>query len=364
LVVFQQSLKAIEMMKEADIQRQAADAILACLREVPFLKVKELQAEQRRGDMQADLLVDLQVGAGPPRQIVVEAKANGQPRLARDASNLLLRWKAAFPEAYGVFMAPYVSPQSAEICEKAGIGYLDLAGNCRLSFDQVYIRREGIRNPFVQTRGLRSLYAPRSTRVLRVLLMRSKEWWRTQPLATEAKVSLGQVANVRSLLRDREWIAEGDEGFRLSAPQALLTEWSEHYAYRRNEVRDFYSLKGADELEDALSQACRELDIPCAFTGFSAARRIAPAVRGQRAMAYVGVIPEALLDRVGLKEVSSGPNVSLMIPYDEGVFYGAREVDGLRLVCPVQLYLDLKGYKGRGEEAAEAVWKQELSTLW
>ena len=56
--------------------------------------------------------------------------------------------------------------------------------------------------------------------------------------------------------------------------------------------------------------------------------------------------------------------MSLLIPYDEGVFYGAREVEGLRVVCPVQLYLDLKGYKGRGEEAASAVLKQELSKLW
>ena len=70
------------------------------------------------------------------------------------------------------------------------------------------------------------------------------------------------------------------------------------------------------------------------------------------------------MEQVGLKEVQSGANVSLIIPYDEGVYYEAREMDSLRIVCPVQLYLDLKGYKGRGEEAAEAVWKQELSKLW
>jgi hypothetical protein len=81
-------------------------------------------------------------------------------------------------------------------------------------------------------------------------------------------------------------------------------------------------------------------------------------------MAYVSTISEALLKRVGLKEVSSGANVSLLVPYDEGVFYMASEVDSMRTVCPVQLYLDLKGYKGRGDEAAEAVWQQEISKLW
>ena len=351
-------------MKDRNIQERAADAIRACLGEVPFMQVKRVRENQRQGNAEADLLLDLQIKDGPSLQIVVEEKANGQPRLAREAVNQLLRCRSAFPEAYGVFMAPYISPQAAEICAKEGIGYLDLAGNCRLSFGQVFIRQEGIRNPFPQKRDLRSLYAPKSTRVLRVLLTRQSEWWKTQALADEAGVSLGHVANVKKRLRDREWVADGDAGFRLSNPLSLLMDWSENYTYRKNTVRDFYSMKGPDELEVALAKACGELAIPYAFTGFSAARRIAPAVRGQRAMAYVGTFSESLLERVGLKEVPSGANVSLMIPYDDGVFYGAGEVEGLRVVCLVQLYLDLKGYKGRGEEAAAAIWKQELSKLW
>jgi len=351
-------------MKELDIQERAADALRACLGEVPFIRVNRVRENQRQGNIEADLLLDLQIKDGPSRQIVVEAKANGQPRLAREAINQLLRCRSEFPEAYGVFMAPYISPEAAEICAKEGVGYLDLAGNCRLSFGQVFIRREGIRNPFTQKRDLRSLYAPKSTRVLRVLLMRKSEWWKTQALADEAGVSLGQVANVKKRLRDREWVANGDAGFRLTNPQSLLTEWAENYTYRKNTVRDFYSMKGTDEVEEDLAKACRELDIPYAFTGFSAARRVAPTVRGQRVMAYVSTISEVLLERARLKEVPSGATVSLMLPYDEGVYYMARDVNSLKVVCPVQLYLDLKGYKGRGEEAAEAVWKQELSRLW
>jgi hypothetical protein len=356
-------LKTALEMKENDIQEQAVGAIRACLGEVPFIQATRVVENQRLRSVEADIVIDLQAKDGASWQIVVEVKANGQPRLARDAVNQLLRYRTVFPEAYGVFMAPYISPQAAEICARDGVGYLDLAGNCRLSFGQVFVCRTGIRNPFPQKRDLRSLYAPKSARVLRVLLMRKSEW-RTQALADEAGVSLGQVANVKKRLRDREWIAEGVAGFRLTNPQSLLTDWAENYTYRKNAVRDFYSMKETDELEAALAKVCGELSIPYAFTGFSAARRIALSVRGQRTMAYIGNIPEALMGQVGLKEVPSGANVSLMIPYDDGVLYGAREVAGLRVVCPVQLYLDLKGYKGRGEEAAEAVWKQELATLW
>jgi len=351
-------------MKDVEIQDKAADAIRACLGEVPFVRVKRVRENQRQGNVVVDLLIDLQMTEGPTLQLVVEVKTNGQPRLARDAVNQILRCRSAFSADYGLFVAPYISPQAADICAKEGIGYLDLAGNCRISFGQLFIRREGIRNPFAQKRELRSLYAPKSTRILRVLLMHPSEWWKTQAMADEAEVSLGQVSNVKKLLRDREWVADGEDGFKLTNPKILLADWAGNYTYRKNTARNFYAMQGTDETEAAITKACRELDIQYAFTGFSAARRIAPAVRGQRTMAYVSTISESLLERAGLKEVPSGTNVSLMIPYDEGIFYGVREVEGLRVVCPVQLYLDLKGNKGRGDEAAEVVLRQELKKLW
>lgn len=346
------------------MERQAVAAITACLQEAPFIRVKSTRERGRRRNAGADLVLNLRTRAGSSSQIIVEVKTSGQPRLAREAVNQLLRLRSEFPDAYGVFVAPYVSPESAEICRKDGIGYLDLAGNCRLSFDQVFISREGFRNRFTQRRDLRSLYAPKATRVLRVLLMSKSQWWRTQALADEAGVSLGQVANVKKNLRDREWVVERKEGFRLASPQSLLREWADNYTYRKNTVRDFYAMGETDQVEAAIARACRDLGIQYAFTGFSAARRVAPAVLGQRAMAYVGTISEALLKRAGLKEVSSGANVSLLVPYDEEMYYMASEVDSMRTVCPVQLYLDLKGYKGRGDEAAEAVWQQEISKLW
>lgn len=141
----------------------------------------------------------------------------------------------------------------------------------------------------------------------------------------------------------REWIIEDKEGLRLTDPKALMAQWAENYTYRKNAVREFYSMKETDEIESALSKVCRDRGIQYAFTGFSGARRVAPTVRGQRVMAYVDSITEEFIRKVGLKEVPTGANVSLMIPYDEGVYYEARKIDSLKIVCPVQLYLDLKG---------------------
>lgn len=351
-------------MKTITTEREVLNVLTAHLQDVPFIRVKSMREQARLGDFNADAVISLRTRSGASVRVIVEVKASGQPRIARDAVNQLVRFRREAPDAYGVFGAPFVSREAAEICTKEGIGYLDLAGNCRLSFDQVFISREGFRKQLPEKRELRSLYAPKASRVLRVLLMHSKEWWKTQALAGEASVSLGQVQNVKNRLRDREWIAEQRAGFRLINPQALLKEWAENYTYRRNTVRDFYAMGEPDEVEEAVSRVCQEQGIPYALTAFSAASRVAPSVRGQRTTIYVSTVSDDLVNGVGLREVPSGANVSLMVPYDEGVYYSIRDIGSRKIVSPVQLYLDLKGYRGRGEEAAEAVWQKELVPIW
>jgi hypothetical protein len=85
--------------------------------------------------------------------------------------------------------------------------------------------------------------------------------------------------------------------------------------------------------------------------------RLAPAVRYQCALAYVDGDLDSLTDSLGWKQVSSGPNVSLLVPYDEGVFFDRRQIDGTTIVTPVQIYLDLQSQRGRGQEAPEAIRK-------
>jgi hypothetical protein len=101
-----------------------------------------------------------------------------------------------------------------------------------------------------------------------------------------------------------------------------------------------------------------------ALTGFSGAARLAPAVRYQRAMVYIEETEHNIASILDLKRVPSGANVSLLIPYDDGVFYRTREYEGIRIVSPVQLYLDLIGFRGRGEEAANAILEEVIRSQW
>lgn len=381
---FQQRLKVPFSLKYPTLERSAADRLAAELQEVPFLASAKIGRESTRGDSRVDFILTVR---SPKfnRRLVCEVRSSGQPRIAREACLNLVDYSRSDKRDYPVFIAPYISPATAAICDQYQVGYLDLAGNCRLAFDQVYIRREAFPNQSVRKRDLRSLYSPKAERVLRVLLTAGKRSWRMQELADEADVSLGQVANVKKLLADREWIHhEGTLpamtgatsavdyqqriGFRVGslddAVLPMLTEWAENYRIGRGAASEYYSLKPIPQVEAELAATSERIKARLAFSVFSGAVRFAPAVRYQRVTAYVlGNLPQ-LCDQLGLKPVSSGSNVTLIEPYDEGVFYGTREVEGAPVVSPVQLYLDLAQTKGRGEEAASAILEEVIRPLW
>jgi len=165
-------LKVHDIVKVHDLRRRATAAIAACMQEAPFIRVRSARKSGRRRDAGADLVLNLRTKAGS------SARSSSRPRLGPTPSGKRSGQPASappqrIPRRLRRIRSAYVSPESAEICKKDGIGYLDLAGNCRLSFDQVFISREGFRNRFTKRRDLRSLYAPKATRVLRVLLMAS-----------------------------------------------------------------------------------------------------------------------------------------------------------------------------------------------
>jgi len=362
---FQQMLKMVILMKEQEVKRKIIAALAETLKGVPFLKARtgKVGSVSRNG-ARPDAVLEVDLEGNKKKKLLLEIKSIGQPRQIREAVNQLLRFTSTQPGFYGIIGAPYISSAAAKICEYEGIGYLDLAGNCRLVFETVYIVREGARNPFAQKRDLRSMYSPRATRALRVLLNNPRTDWKTLALANAAEVSIGQVANIRKLLRDREWIIESKKGFRLKKPADLLEEWSGNYSFRKNEVRDFYCMSDIPEIEVKLAKVCSGWNVNCALTGLSGAARVQPGIRYQRAMVFVSEVSDDLITKAGLKAVSSGANVTLLLPYDAGVFNGSKEYDSIPVVSPIQLYLDLRNYKGRGEEAAQIVCDKVLSKSW
>jgi hypothetical protein len=350
-------------MYEDEVLQQGEQAIRNCLDRVPFLKIRDFQIEPDFSGRRPDFVVRVET-IGGEYNLVVEAKSSGQPRVARRAIDQLRVYSEGVPNPYPVLLAPYVADATAQLCARDGVGYIDLAGNCRLSFGQVYIEQCGKENPFSEKRELRSLYSPKAERILRVLLTSPREVWKVQELASEADVSLGMASKVKQILKLKEWLAPRSRGVRLLDPEAALTEWAGEYRYSKHRAVDFYSLVSGSELEQQVVSAAKASDIRIALTGFSAAVRYAPAVRYRRSMIYCAGETAAIAQKLDLKQVSSGANLTLIQPYDEGVFYGVEPRDGLPVVSAIQTYLDLIKQSARGEEAAAALLQEVIHPSW
>jgi hypothetical protein len=199
---------------------------------------------------------------------------------------------------------------------------------------------------------------------LRVLLASGPKEWKVEELAAEAEVSLGLVSNVKKRLTDREWVDAKSVGFSLVQPIELLEEWSNNYTYRKNQIDEFYTLLSVSDFEYRLEEVCAQENVRYGLTGFSGAARFSPMVRYQRVMAYIQGDLSQLESELEIKPVSSGANFMLLTPYDDGVLYGSMEIADLQIVSPVQIYLDLIGYRGRGVEAAEALLENVLNKIW
>ena len=99
---------------------------------------------------------------------------------------------------------------------------------------------------------------------------------------------------------------------------------------------------------------------PYAFTSFSGAGYVGSFVRYASATAFFSGPIEEVKRELSAKEVPSGANLNLLVPYDNGVYFCSRQIRAAYVVNAVQLYLDLITDKGRGEEAAQAIRDLEL----
>lgn len=354
-------LKGVLLMKmvKQQVEKRYLGVLKACLGRVPFVSIDE---HVKNIFDNGGFLVRVKTPAGS-KDLIVELKSSGQPRIVRETALRLARTCQKRPSTYGVIIAPYISSKAAEICIEENVGFIDLTGNCRVSFKGVYIERSGRPNSSIIRREHRSLFSQKATRVLRVLFEHPKKKWRIAGLAKEASVSLGQTFNVKNLLLDREMVIVDDDGLVLKDPDVLLGEWAAAHVPHKN-WSEYFTLKAPAEFEVELAELCNKKGIPYALMGFSAASRYAPMVRTNRAMAYVSGNVPATARELDLKAVTNGANVILALPSDEGVYYGTQEIDNIKIVSPLQAYLDLVGFRGRGDEAAQTILERKVRPTW
>src|SRR5438132_9239649 len=347
------------MLKTGEIRRQAAQR----LRELfPRAKAWEELADLRAAGKPVDVAVKFRLGDAE-QLVVVEVSSLGQPRQIRAAVTRLAEIRRELPAAYPVAASVYIGPQSARILKSNSLGFVDLSGNCYLAFENVLIEKEGKRNVRPSTRPLRSLFAPRATRVVRVLLVEPGRAWRLEELGRAAEVSLGHSHNVIKRLEELAWVERDDsQRFRLSKPADLLEAWCESYSYHANERASYLAPERVTRKFMAeIARVAGAEGRRYAFTLNAGAALLAPSLRSPAVHCYLEGDPAPAARALGLRPAAAADGaLHFFAPYDLGVFYGAFEKGGLKVVSLPQLYADLIHYERRGREQAEHLRREAM----
>ena len=347
------------MLKLPDIRAQVAQR----LRELfPKARGWEESVDAKIARHTANLLVKFRLGEHE-HVVVLEVTSLGQPRQIRAAVTRLAELRRELPSAYPAAAAVYIGPESARILKSHGFGYIDLSGNCHLALENVLIEKEGKRNIRASTRPLRSLFAPRATRIVRVLLSEAGRTWRLGELARAANISLGHSHNVVKRLEELAWVErDTSDRIRLTKAADLLESWSDAYTYRENEIATYavperITRKFLVEVAHAAQAEGRRY----AFTMSAGLSLVAPHLRMTAAHMYLEGDPAPLAAQLGGRPVAEADGtLHLLAPYDDGVFYGLLEKGGLRVTSLPQLYVDLAHGEPRGADQAQHLRREAM----
>ena len=287
---------------------------------------------------------------------VMEWKGSGAHSQIAMMVQQLAEAPSHFPKAVTPLLAvPYMGEAGRVYCEQNGVSWLDLSGNARIVAPGIFYQDLGHANRFRRPGRPESAFGPKGSRIARQLLMHPEAQVRQRNLADITGLNEGHVSRIVGKLVDTGLVERVDEGIRVVDADLLLDAWREEYRFNRHTVISGHvAARSGVELVRLLAGKLSEFEVPYAATGLSAAWLWTRHAGFRLSSMYLADIPsDALMSDLGFREAPRGANTWLVVPNDEGVFHGSSQVEDIRCVHPVQVYLDLQGHPERAEEAAD-----------
>jgi hypothetical protein len=345
---------------EENVRNQFLKNLKKILSDIELLEsVPEYRVDSHR----VDLLLKIRVG-NTIKNLVCEIKSSGQPRYMFQAVSQARLYSSFMNNSYPIVVTPHIGEKSREICKSFNVGYIDLDGNVFLKFDEVFIEKESKESRIRMRRQVKDLFAPLSSRIIRILLVNPKKSWTLSQLSKTANTSIGYAHKIARTLEAKGYaIRDRNYKLKLSRPRSLLDEWASRYDFiSENTLHNFYTFeRDANIFIKKIGGVADKNNLRYALTLHAGASLVAPYVRYTDVHFYAK--PEEIArwkDTLNLRPVESGGTVMLVEPYDEGVFWGIQKIAGIKVVSNIQLYIDLFNYPARGREQAEFLRSKKI----
>ncbi len=341
-------------------EQQAMQQVAERLSELVNVDQNEIRLGTSHRAPHADGLVE----AGP-FTFVVEWKGAGSAGTVVKAIKQVCRYANDIGRFVVPLVAvPFMGDVGRERCIEAEVGWLDLSGNARIFAPGLRILIEGKPNRYKRLGRPSSVFAPKSSRIARWLLMHPDKPVAQRDVARATDTDEGYTSKIVGRLDHDGLIVKNSSGaIKPRDPDLLLDAWREAYNFsKHHSIRGHVAARAGDVLLRQLADTLEQASVSYAATGLAAAWLLDRFAGFQTTTLYLAEEPSsALLDSLSFREENRGANVWLVVPNDVGVFHGAAEIDGIRCVHPVQAYLDLGAHPERAEEAAQQLRTAHLN---
>lgn len=323
-------------------------------------QVLEQRVQERAGASRVPDLVVILDGL----EFDVEYKHRSRAEQVGQAIRTIQEQENRDDDSIPLIVVPYMGGIGRKLCEEAQLPWMDLSGNAWIHSGTIRVSVLGQENKF-KSRGRRAnLFAPKSARIVRILLVDYGSSYSQQELAELADVDPGHVSRVVRRLEDAGFVERKlSRGVSVRDPDLLLDTWRDEYDLDDHDVmKGHLSVRKPEDALDRLTEVLLRARVDYALTGLPAAWLYVRHAGYRLVTLYVDSRPDRqLLEDVGWRDQGRGGNVWLLRPNDRGVFYGSTERGGYWCASAVQTYLDLCQLPERATEAAEVFRKKRLT---
>src|SRR3990167_9331042 len=130
-----------DKMNEVKLEHRVPELLKAVLPQGKGTVRHSPAVKTEAGLRRPDLIAEVTVG-GRTKRLLIEVKSPGYPMQLLQAFQVL-QWAREKEKGYPVVVTDVISARGASLAREAGVGYLDLAGNCWLNVGDIYIDKTG-----------------------------------------------------------------------------------------------------------------------------------------------------------------------------------------------------------------------------
>lgn len=307
---------------------------------------------------------------GGRAQFVIAFRSQATSAILLSATASVRDAAHSLTSVYPLVVVPFMGEAGAQICAHAGVHWLDLSGNAAIHLPGLHVHVQGCENQFKRQGRPSSVFAPRSSRLIRQLLMQDGPISQRE-LVAASELDPGFASRVLRTMTDDGMLKREGDLLSLNNKLAVLDAWRAEYDFDEHAV-----VKGHLSVRDGGSETLGELLVRLhaegdqhAVTGLAAAAMQTQFGEFRLVSVYVRELPDPdRLRALGIRSESRGANVWLIQPKDDAVFWSVPKVTThalkvIPVVHPLQVYLDLKAQPERSAEASASV-RSALEKRW